>query len=157
MSTKKMTPAQLAELPLLTIEQTAALLQRSPEHLRRQARAGTLPGLVIVAVCIGSPPGEAAGGWRHDRRRGPLPGRPGHDGPPHEETRREHAKTEWEESPSAVDPDFRRYVTEHGVIATVSHDRYGWRLVLWIEESSPHRGVQRWTLGSGSWMRWTSH
>jgi predicted site-specific integrase-resolvase len=48
MSTKKMTPAQLAELPLLTIEQTAQLLQCSPEHLRRQARAGTLPGCVTV-------------------------------------------------------------------------------------------------------------
>ncbi len=48
MSTKKMTPAQLAELPLLTIEQTAQLLQCSTEHLRRQARAGTLPGLVTV-------------------------------------------------------------------------------------------------------------
>ena len=52
MSTKKMTPAQLAELPLLTIEQTAQLLQCSPEHLRRQARAGTLPGCVTAAACI---------------------------------------------------------------------------------------------------------
>jgi excisionase family DNA binding protein len=41
-------PAQLAELPYLTIEQAAQLLQVSPEHLRRQARAGTLPGLVTV-------------------------------------------------------------------------------------------------------------
>jgi excisionase family DNA binding protein len=48
-ATKKMTPAQLAEMPLLTIEQAAQLLQCSSEHLRRQARAGTLPGLVNVA------------------------------------------------------------------------------------------------------------
>ncbi len=50
MATKeKLTPAQLLDLPLLTLEQTAQLLQCSPEHLRRQARAGTLPGLVVVA------------------------------------------------------------------------------------------------------------
>ena len=48
MTTKKLTPAQLLDLPLLTIEQAAQLLQCSPEHLRRQARAGTLPGLVTV-------------------------------------------------------------------------------------------------------------
>ena len=39
MTTKKLTPAQLLDLPLLTIEQAAQLLQCSPEHLRRQARA----------------------------------------------------------------------------------------------------------------------
>ncbi len=49
MATKeKLTPAKLVELPLLTIDQAAQLLQCSPEHLRRQARAGTLPGLVTM-------------------------------------------------------------------------------------------------------------
>jgi predicted site-specific integrase-resolvase len=48
MNTKKMTPAQLAEMPLLTLDQAAQLLQCTTEHLRRQARAGTLPGLVTV-------------------------------------------------------------------------------------------------------------
>jgi excisionase family DNA binding protein len=48
MNTKKLTAAQLAEMPLLTIEQAAQLLQCSTEHLRRQARAGTLPGLVTM-------------------------------------------------------------------------------------------------------------
>ena len=45
---KKIPTAQLAEMPLLTIEQAAQLLQCSTEHLRRQARAGTLPGFVTV-------------------------------------------------------------------------------------------------------------
>ncbi len=49
MSTKKMTARELAELPVLTLDQAAQLLQCSPEHLRRQARAGNLPGLVTVA------------------------------------------------------------------------------------------------------------
>jgi len=47
--TKKMTPAQLADLPLLTLDQCAQVLQTSTEHVRRQARAGMLPGLVTVA------------------------------------------------------------------------------------------------------------
>lgn len=49
MSTKMKTATQLSELPLLTLDQTAQLLQCSVEHVRRQARAGTLPGLVTVA------------------------------------------------------------------------------------------------------------
>lgn len=48
-TTKKMTAAQLADLPVLTLDQAAQLLQCSAEHLRRQARAGTLPGLMVVA------------------------------------------------------------------------------------------------------------
>jgi predicted site-specific integrase-resolvase len=48
MNTKRLTAAQLAELPYLTLEQTAQLLQCSTEHIRRQVRTGTLPGAVNV-------------------------------------------------------------------------------------------------------------
>jgi hypothetical protein len=40
----KLPTRELAELPYLTLDQTAQLLQVSTEHIRRQARAGTLPG-----------------------------------------------------------------------------------------------------------------
>ncbi len=48
MAKNKMTAQQLLDMPLLTIEQAAQVLQCSAEHLRRQARAGSLPGLVNV-------------------------------------------------------------------------------------------------------------
>jgi predicted site-specific integrase-resolvase len=44
MPTKQLPAKELAELPYLTLEQTAKLLQVSTEHVRRRARAGTLPG-----------------------------------------------------------------------------------------------------------------
>jgi hypothetical protein len=47
-STTKQLPSELAQLPFLTLEQCAQLLQVSTEHVRRQARAGTLPGLENV-------------------------------------------------------------------------------------------------------------
>ena len=42
--TKHIPASQLVDLPWLTLEQTAQLLQVSTEHVRRRARAGTLPG-----------------------------------------------------------------------------------------------------------------
>lgn len=44
MVTKQLPAKELAELPWLTLEQAAQLLQVSTEHVRRRARAGTLPG-----------------------------------------------------------------------------------------------------------------
>jgi hypothetical protein len=46
--TKHLTARELAELPYLTLEQCAALLQVSTEHVRRKARANDVPGLERV-------------------------------------------------------------------------------------------------------------
>ena len=43
MPTKQLAAEQLAELPYLTLEQCARLLQVSKEHVRRRARATTCP------------------------------------------------------------------------------------------------------------------
>lgn len=43
-----LTTRELPDLPYLTLEQTAQLLQVSTEHVRRRARAGTIPGLETV-------------------------------------------------------------------------------------------------------------
>jgi predicted site-specific integrase-resolvase len=47
-ATKQLPARELAELPWLTLEQTAQLLQVSTEHVRRRARAGTLPGCECI-------------------------------------------------------------------------------------------------------------
>ena len=41
---KDVSPSELVKLPYLTLDQTARVLQVSHEHVRRQAKAGTLPG-----------------------------------------------------------------------------------------------------------------
>jgi hypothetical protein len=56
--------AALAELPLLTLAQTAEVTQTSVEHVRRKYRAGELPGAVRVAGVVRVKTSEllAAGG-----------------------------------------------------------------------------------------------
>ena len=47
-TTKQLPARELAELPYLTLEQCSVLLQVSTEHVRRRARAVTLPGCTKV-------------------------------------------------------------------------------------------------------------
>lgn len=48
MPTAPLLPSQLVALPWLTLDQVAVVLQVSGEHVRRSARAGTLPGLQVI-------------------------------------------------------------------------------------------------------------
>jgi excisionase family DNA binding protein len=41
------TPSELVQLPFLTTEQVATLLQCSVEHVRRQVRLGKVPGVEV--------------------------------------------------------------------------------------------------------------
>jgi len=45
MKKKIESPSELAQLPFLTADQVAVLLQCTPEHVRRQIRAGKVPGV----------------------------------------------------------------------------------------------------------------